>query len=44
MEVRCGKVIRVRQVRWNPKYWTELNESLGLLLRPAMRQLEETWA
>ena len=25
-------------------YWMELSESLGVLLRPAMRQLEVTWA
>ena len=28
--MRCGKVIRVRQVLWNPYYWMELNGSLNV--------------
>ena len=34
-------VIRVRKVLWN-SYWMELSGSLGVHLRPAMRQFEET--
>ena len=42
MEVKCGKIIKVRQVLWNP-YWMEPSGSLGVL-RPVTRQLVETWA